>query len=339
MPKKIVYLFGAGATHAEILNLVDDPDQKFKEEKGLLISDVSKRVMNRAHEKIRWFRKYEDVFASKKGAFNIELLISLFETNRIPDYIISSLKKLVKDDIKKVLSESRRKKFYLHKALFELHKIIEDKEELFGIISLNYDNILDEAYKKILGDGPNYCFTSERGNGMPLLKLHGSFNWERIAIDGKQKNISIIPIGINKNYLFPPYNFIWGRAYELLKKCDVLRIIGCSLNQNDVGLIDLLFKAHSDRGRSIKIKIIDFQPLNGHHAIKNNYGFFPDIIDPNPTNPDLNDTEETFIADTQISNYDKGNPFKIWLKSKVERMKLDMNEIGQTKFLKKFIDV
>ncbi len=334
MPKKIIYLIGAGATHAEVLTLVDDPDQKFKEENGLLISDVSERVIKRAHQKIPWLKKHENIFASTKGSFNIELLISLFESNGIPDYVISSLKKEVKVDIKKVLSDSRRKKFFLHKALFELHKTIKEKEDLLGIVTLNYDGVLDEAYERILGMKPNYCFTSERNDGIPLLKLHGSFNWDRVSIYGKKENIPIIPLGNTKNYLSPPYNFIWGSAYELLVKCDVLRIIGCSLNQNDSGLVDLLFKAHSKRRNGIKIKIIDFQPLNGHHPIKKNFGFFPDIIDPNPEKPNMADTEETLIADNQISDPDKGNPFKIWLKAKAQRM-LTPEEIDQTKFLKK----
>ena len=174
------------------------------------------------------------------------------------------------------------------------------------------------------------------GTPTPLLKLHGSFNWDRITIDGRQRSVQIIPIGNNKNYLFPPYNFIWGKAYELLKKCDVLRIVGCSLNQNDLGLIDLLFKAHSDKGESIKIKIIDFQPTNGYHSIKNNYGFFPNIIDPNPSQEliDLNDREELLIADKQISDTQNGNPFKIWLKAKTQRMLTEV-EINRTKYLKK----
>ena len=97
--------------------------------------------------------------------------------------------------------------------------------------------------------------------------------WEKITIYGKRTKISIVPLGINKNYLTPPYNFIWGRAYELLVRCDILRIIGCSLSQNDIGLIDLLFKAHDKKSSPLEIQVIDFQPLGGHHQIRNNYGF------------------------------------------------------------------
>ncbi len=324
--KKIVYLFGAGATHAEIMNLEDNPDAKFRDNNGLLISNVSTRVMKSAHKKMSWFQKNENVFTSTKGSFNIELLISLFETNQISEKKISTIKLLVQKDIKKRLSDSRKKKFYLHKALFELHKRIEEKEKLLGIISLNYDNILDEAYEKLLGYKPNYCFTSEKIEHMPLLKLHGSFNWSNISLYKKSKDISIIPMGINKNYLMPPYNFIWGRAFELLVKCDIIRVIGCSLNQNDFGLIDLLFKAHLERDNGIEIQPIDFQPLNGHHHMKNNFGFFPGIIDPK-------DIEETMIADVSISNYDLGNPFKIWLKAKAEKMIGD--DVYQTTYIKK----
>ena len=218
------------------------------------------------------------------------------------------------------------KKFYLHKALFELHILIQEQEELLGFISLNYDDVLDEAYKEIFKSDPNYSLTTQTNTNRPLLKLHGSFTWENIEIYEKKKTIPIIPIGINKNYLFPPYNFIWGEAFEILVQCDTLRIIGCSLNQSDLGLIDLLFKAHLERDEQITMEIIDFQPQNSHHPIKASYGFFPGIVEPK-------DIEGTLIADELISNYEVGNPFKIWLQAKGKRM-LD-DKVSQTKYLKK----
>jgi hypothetical protein len=50
-PKKIVYLFGAGATHAELANLYPTLVEKGR---GLLISNVSRRVI----EKARSIEKY-----------------------------------------------------------------------------------------------------------------------------------------------------------------------------------------------------------------------------------------------------------------------------------------
>lgn len=322
MLTKIAYLFGAGATHAEILNLEESPSETFRSKNGLLISDVSKRVMKMA-QNIPGFKNNVELVTSTEGSLNIELLISLFESNRIPksELKINKLKQLVEEDIIKRLSSTRKRKFYLHKALFELHTKIESREQLGGIISLNYDDILDEAYKLLLESDPNYCLKSKPGTNYPLLKLHGSFNWNKVNIYGKMKNIPIIPLGINKNYLIPPYNFIWSRAFEILVECDILRIIGCSLNQNDIGLIDLLFKAHLERVEDLEIQIIDFQTVGDQ--IKNNYGFFRKIVK-------LEDIEKPLIADIVT---DTGNPFKVWLKAKAIKM-LD-DGINQTKYLKK----
>jgi hypothetical protein len=328
--KKVVYLFGAGATHAEIINIVDDPNASYRDKNGLLISNLSKRVMQAAR-KTKWFKQKEEIFTSSKGSLNIELLISLFENNQIEQKYVKKLKELVETDIKRILTEELKNKFYLHKGLLELHKIISDQEELLALISLNYDDVLDLAYKEIYKLEPNYCLTSQKNNhfnheSFPLLKLHGSFTWENIEVYDKLKSIPIIPLGINKNYLLPPYNFIWGEAFEVLIKCDTLRILGCSLNQSDIGLIDLLFKAHLERDKQISLEIIDFQPQNSHHPIKTSYGFFPGIIEPK-------DIEGTLIADESISKCEVGNPFKIWLQAKGKKM-LD-EKVYDTEYLKK----
>ncbi len=321
--RKVAYLLGAGATHAEILTLeVNSPNEIFRASNGLLISDVSKRVMKNAQANPRFKKNVEQV-TFIEGPVNIELLISLFESNRISDvdFKVQHLKTLVHDDITQRLSPTRKNRFYLHKALFELHKLVDDRENLTGIISLNYDDVLDNAYERIHKAKPNHCHTSDKGDSCPLLQLHGSFSWTNIKTYGKTKAISIIPLGINKNYLVPPYNFIWSRAFEILAQCDVLRVIGCSLNQNDIGLVDLLFKAHLARPDAFEIQIIDF-PIVGDQ-IKNSYGFFQRIVK-------LEDIEKPLIADIVT---DAGSPFKVWLRAKGERMLADA--INQTKYLKK----
>ena len=323
-PKKIVYLFGAGATHAEILNLKGASDETFLSKNGLKISNVSKRVMKFAQSDAKFKKGVEEV-TYREGPVNIELLISLFESNQIHkvDYKVNFLKKAIEKDIKKILTPYRKEKFYLHKALFELHQLIENKETLMGVITLNYDDVLDQAYEEILKHKPDYCHVADKGSNIPLLKLHGSFNWTRIKNYGKIKTIPIIPLGINKNYLIPPYNFIWGRAFEILTKCDVLRIIGCSLNQNDIGLIDLLFKAHLERGSHLIMEIIDGEREAG--IIKYDYGFFPEIITPK-------DIEDSLIAEDLSIEVELSNPFKTWLKAKAEKM--IRRRIKDTKYLK-----
>lgn len=201
--------------------------------------------------------------------------------------------------------------------------MIENKETLMGVITLNYDDVLDQAYEEILKHKPDYCHVVDKGNNIPLLKLHGSFNWTKIKNYGRIKNIPIIPLCINKNYLIPPYNFIWGRAFEILAKCDVLRIIGCSLNQNDIGLIDLLFKAHLERSSYFIMEIINEE--GEAERIKYDYGFFPGIITPRHI-------EDSLIGDDLSRPADLTNPFRVWLKAKAEKM--IGRRIKDTKYLK-----
>ncbi|MBI4309782.1 MAG: hypothetical protein HY591_05575 [Candidatus Omnitrophica bacterium] len=52
--KKIAYLFGAGATHAEIINSEQDPDVNFRDKYELLIPSVSTRVIKKAYKKSSW---------------------------------------------------------------------------------------------------------------------------------------------------------------------------------------------------------------------------------------------------------------------------------------------
>ena len=320
--KKIVYLFGAGATHAEILTQGDSSDGGFLENNGLLISNVSSRVMRNARRDNR-FRKNVELVTSTEGSLNIELLISLFETNQIPDssYKINYLKRLIKTDIESKLSKTRRKKFYLQRSLFELHSRTERSEELLGIISLNYDDILDDAYESVLCQKPNYCFTNTKGNNIPLLKLHGSFGLKKVKNYEKRREIPIMPLGINKNYLIPPFNFIWGRAFEIMVTCDILRIVGCSLNPNDIGLIDLLFKAHLERINDLEIQVIDFTSVGDE--IKNRYGFFRKIV---RMGADM--TEPPIPSEVR----EPASPFEVWLSL------MGVHKLGsleKTKFLKK----
>lgn len=103
--KKIVYLFGAGATHAEIVNFKGNPDETFLSKNGLKISDVSKRVMKFAQSDAKFKKGVEEV-TYREGPVNIELLISLFESNQIHkvDYKVNFLKKAIEKDIKKILT-------------------------------------------------------------------------------------------------------------------------------------------------------------------------------------------------------------------------------------------
>lgn len=110
---KIAYLFGAGATHAELLAL--NPEL-VRETHGLLISDVSARVIQKARADLKYVSDLETVSGTSgspiekasgtSGSLNIELLISLIENSKIHDWASKTarLKRWVEKDIKHILT-------------------------------------------------------------------------------------------------------------------------------------------------------------------------------------------------------------------------------------------
>lgn len=308
---KIAYLFGAGATHAELINFEPTAIEK-EEERGLLIRNVSTRVIEKARRDPEYLKDVEMV-SGTSGSLDIELLISLIENSKIQGWESKTqrLKSLVREDIESILTTGMTPHFYLHKALFEFHKqeSVKPQEQLIGLISLNWDDVLDQAYEELYGP-PDYSFSLEQdtpsSRSIPLLKLHGSFNWNRREIRGRTRNIEIIPLGSNKNYLHAPYSFIWNRALEVLIECDTLRVVGCSLSQNDSHLVDLLFKAHLEKGKEFDIEIIASDAEGDR--IQKNYGFFPRI------------KRLTQLEDILFPTESPENPFKTWLKYKSNRM-------------------
>lgn len=252
--KRIVYLFGAGATIAEAQFAGIDKD--------LSLKSTSEMVIERAKSQSETKDLLENI--SKDDIIDIERYISLLEDMRIQKYVdlAAKLRSMFCECIKSNLclggTQITPK---LTMALFQMHGIGEVKkvEELKGAITLNYDSLLDHAFNEVFGS-INYgisckcvCKTYRISQeGSPLIKLHGSFNWRRgfpnIIIDESysctQEEMMWIPPGIEKEREGYPFSLLWGNAYELLD-CDVLRIIGCSLSQNDWGLTSLLFKARA----------------------------------------------------------------------------------------------
>lgn len=318
-PKKIVYLFGAGATHAELINVEPSATEKV-EERGLLMTNVSSRVIDKARRDPKYFEGVETV-SGTRGSLNIELLISLIEGSKVDDweYKANTLKALVQEDINGILTPDLTAQFYLHKALFELHKdeAVQRQEQLLGLISLNYESVLEQAYQDFFHQPPDYCLSLEKKSGgdtHPILKLHGSFDWRTngVTVRGKRRKVDIIPLGASKSYDHAPYVFIWSRAFEMLVECDTLRVVGCSLSQNDVHLIELLFKAQVESGRGFDMEII--APQAAGEDIRKTCGFFRRIRT-------LNEIEgveiERHIEGGIVAEANPlSNAFKEWLKYK-----------------------
>ncbi len=288
MTSKIVYLFGAGSTHAEKLlqckALKIGFNEKGEIKDGLLARHVSKRVFERfLKEKSKIAQYYgitkysidEPWGSNVLEHGDVELFISLVEslrTEKTQEHA-KILRRYFQEDIcKNIIVGEKEIIPRLHSSLIELHREIKHEESLTGFLTLNYDSIFEKSFKLTR---TNVDYGIDVDNNKPpdpsavldkkyLLKLHGSFDW---YLDSKINKISLkpsnrlqdilwVPPGLNKEYLNYPYNLIHGKAFELLCQCDILRIVGCSLNQNNMGLISLIFRTQKHRRNPYSIEII-----------------------------------------------------------------------------------
>jgi hypothetical protein len=84
-----------------------------------------------------------------------------------------------------------------------------------------------------------------------------------------------IPPSIEKVKDRYPFNLLWGKAFELLLNCDVLRIVGCNLSQNDWGLISLLFNTQLEPGGVYEIELI--RSHKGGARVRKRNGFLKNV--------------------------------------------------------------
>lgn len=255
--KKVVYLLGAGATQAEI-------DFKGVDINVLMKPNYSKQdgVCARVMKKAKSFPSLKWLYELKQDGRHIDIeqvIGQIEETNlKQQNQMAEKLRELYCQDITDNLEKAGvLKDPTLIKALFEMHQnLTNHNEELLGIISLNHDNLAEIASIEIL-KGLNLGFEFKTPGAFinqkldqKIIKLHGSFNWRisnpiRIEKEYKkdQSNRLWIPPTVFKELRNYPFNKLLGLSFELLSKCDVLRVIGCSLSQNDWRIISLIFNA------------------------------------------------------------------------------------------------
>ena len=179
-PKRVVYLWGAGATQGEIsysgatgINLaMQDSD---------LVEGVASRIVQRLE------RKWQAVFRTDKGV-DIEKLISLLVASGVGDYeaLAEEIRKLYFEEICATLAKTRvLSEPTLAIGLLELHQNdqLKAQETLAGIITTNHDGLLQVAAHKVYGAanlGMPFVseeLTSSTNDLPPILQLHGSFTW------------------------------------------------------------------------------------------------------------------------------------------------------------------
>ena len=264
--RRIVYLFGAGASQAEA-SLVNPEVQ-------ILMNDLSDAIALRIKKEGIAIPK--EVSNQLLSGVDIEQIMTLFEsagTSRHQQNV-SLLRNLFRKVILERIDElgmdfSPR----LLPALVDMHQIPGLNEDLVAMMTLNYEDFLEKAIVKIKG-GINYEILVDNdlpiykidSTVFPLLKLHGSFNWKNqfpVSIippdqTASAEDVLWIPPGVEKRREKYPFNLIWGKAREMLT-CDTLRIVGCSLSRNDWELISLLhFTQHLNESGTYHIELIDY---------------------------------------------------------------------------------
>jgi len=355
MAKKVVYLFGAGATQAVIQDI--DP------ENSLMTSDVQKHILKNYSNRGIDDRIWNELVTEGN---DIEHLISVLETQynystseKIRRYYQEALVNLSK-------KFSKKPEPNLYTVLSDLHLNIFSnlpkekaglEEELLCFITLNYEDILEKSIKKHFKYKYKIDYAIEtttpvsNGNKLIVIKLHGSFNWtNRIPIQIKSMgalksgNALWIPPGVEKRKENYPFNLLWGKTMEYLMRCDVLRIVGCSLSRNDWGLIPILYTVQrfNDK-KKIEIEIIDY--LDTGEDIEKNYTYLKikKITEINELIfyykrkfPHSNFDERQKEMKTIFIDKDKTNPFQIWLDAKIETLIEQKIDIPKTCFVHNF---
>ena len=266
---KVVYLIGAGASHGCV--------KRANSQQGILMRDLGQPLNDKLHEVIN-----EDEFIDNDSLKN--LVNAVINENTDFEHVISFLDdspsrvhrdfadrmrkvfhEILDGRLKEIRAELGRDPVDLYAALLDMYQLSRCPEELQGIITLNYDNYIEEAVKKVTEKPVNFGFNVEQdgetSGPLKLLKLHGSFYWKDTwpTTLGDGEDPLWIPPGIQKSKQAYPFNVLWGLAREMLS-CDVLRIIGCRLGPNDWDLISLIFTTRhlSSQYRPYQIEIIDW---------------------------------------------------------------------------------
>lgn len=328
-PKNVVYLWGAGATQAEVSYLGARPVNVLMRDNDQLGEGISTRILGR-------IGKAKCIPIDEDRGVDIEKLISLLTASGIDHYVslAEEMRRRYFDEIRKSLSEAQViGNPQLAIGLFQMHADLHfqrETETLSGFLTTNHDGLLQVASQAVFG-GLNLgfpfaskCFSSSE-LAPPILQLHGSFTWKfavPIEVEQLKKTSKYAPDTIwipptilkeSKNF---PFNKMMGLAYELLsKKCDVLRVIGCSLTQNDWNILSLIFNAQRHRefvkGTAFRVELI-----MGHEtgeAIKAECSYLRNV------------TPIGYLSEGQFDQYKEGNipqdsdmrnAFAYWLSEK-----------------------
>ena len=240
-PRRVVYLFGAGATHACV--------DRAGSSQGVLMKHLTADIREEVRELPKRYRNAPSVTRFTNDVLDkdtdIEQVITFLDESgsgdhqRLARQLRHIFQRVLRRRLSKITSELSHTPSELYAALIDMHEVPGTNETLQGILTLNYDLFLEHAIKDTLRFSVDYGIGRTSGSrakkSVKVLKLHGSFGWRDVWPIESRTNAGAplwIPPGIQKAKGRYPFNLLWGMARELLD-CDILRIAGCSVSTND----------------------------------------------------------------------------------------------------------
>ena len=355
--KKVVYLFGAGASHGSV--------EWSGSKTGILMKHLAQDISESIHKSVAGNLEYSS--ESIKRIINdaidpksdVEQVITFLEDSKSPEHhrlaeqLRNGFRKSLSNRLNEIEEELNFVPAELYAVLIDLHLIPEHKEKLTGIITLNYDNLIEHAICSLHGMAVDYGIhvgetVKNPDKSILLIKLHGSFDWSSewpITISEDVESVIDplwIPPGIQKAKGTYPFNLLWGKAHELLE-CDIFRIVGCNLSANDWDLISLLFRTkhgHKADG-SFEIELID-KPRKARE-IQNQFpylkintmididGIGESIVSEMLDKPfglryeALDEEDQSNLIEQSDDRME--NPFVYWLRLKAEQVAANVNSV------------
>ena len=332
-PKQIVYLLGAGATQSEASYLgAAQVNLLMRDSEELGGEGLSKAILSK-------LGVAGTPFIESERAIDVEKMISLLAATGVDSQLklAERMRRLYFEEIRRRLTRTKIiRQPRLAVGLLEMHRNEQFQtgvERLSGVFTTNHDGLLQLAYQRVFGAvDVGFPFVSNDLSSPnsqalpPLLQLHGSFSW-RFAnplhigtLDRQSKyspNTVWIPPAVLKEPKNYPFNKLSALAYEILaKRCDVLRIVGASLTQNDWNVLGLIFNAqrHRELTREAPFLIELITSRTGGEEIQASCSYLKNTI---PIN---------YLSDGDFSEYNEDdlppdselrNVFAYWLKEKI----------------------
>ena len=352
---RVVYLLGAGATQACVSSvrsphriLMTDLGQPLNERLQELVSSgfyADATLRNLVNSVIDDSTDFEHVITFLDDAPSLR-------HRQFADEMRKAFENVLRDRLDRIRQETQGDAVGLYRVLLDMYNIRRCPESLKGIITINYDDYMEDAIEQVCETPVDFGIRVDPvlgdGDGVKLLKLHGSFGWrDTLPISrGANGDATLwIPPGIHKAKQAYPFNVLWGLARELLS-CDVLRVVGCRLGANDWDLISLLFTMrHVNVVDRPQIEVID-APKHVQE-LKKEYPYLElsSILEVDQIGSQLI-TEFTGWTPKPFADFDDGeqkqiielarlnrNWFELWLYAKIEYLVIELGDVSTDKGL------